>query len=269
MEKLTTTVDGVLKNLQHSKPQEPLETRSLPDGSSAKAISAGSKPKCPECADMGWIAGELKMTRAGHMQSDLVRCSCKADEDKIRRGQFLLKMDGLTERERQMNFAALEDRYEVGTLHGIKAAVDSCNGLITLTGSFGVGKTTLLICAINQGRNAGKLAIYTTVTDLLSYLRSTFNPEAEESFDKYWDALIRCDILALDELDEFNTTPWAMERFLRLIDERWRRMDEALTLCALNNRVQSLPGKIQSRLRDIRAQVIELEGRDMRMTKIK
>lgn len=210
------------------------------------------------------MAGELEMTRGGHMESKLIRCSCKDDEDKLRRNQFLLKMDGLTAQERGKRFSAIDDNYEAGVLHSVKAAVDQSCGLITLMGSFGVGKTTLLMCAVNEGRLAGKLAIYTTVTDLLSYLRSTFGPDAEESFDKYWDALIRCDILALDELDEFNTTPWALERFHRLIDERWRRMDEVLTLCASNNRVQSLPGKVQSRLRDVRAQIITLEGRDMR-----
>lgn len=204
------------------------------------------------------------MTRLGHMQSDPIRCSCKSEDDKLRRGQFLLKMDGLTKQERDKKFTNIKDNYSPGVLHGIKIAVEECSGLITLTGSYGVGKTTLLMCAVNEGRNAGKLAIYTTVTDLLSYLRSTFGPDSEESFDKYWDALIRCDILALDELDEFNTTSWAMERFLRLIDERWRRIDEVLTLCAINNRIQSLPGKIQSRLKDLRAQIIALEGQDMR-----
>lgn len=213
---------------------------------------------------MGWITGDLEMTRLGHMESKLIRCSCKESEDKLRRGQFLLKMDGLTAKEREKSFAGITDNYEPGILHGIKMAADTSRGLITLTGGYGVGKTTLLMCAVNQGRLAGKLAIYTTVTDLLTYLRSTFAPDAEDSFDKYWDALIRCDILALDELDEFSTTAWAMERFLRLIDERWRRMDEVLTLCATNNRVQSLPGKVQSRLRDDRAQVFALEGQDMR-----
>lgn len=225
------------------------------------------KPNCAKCNDLYWIAGELELDRFGHFSSKAVRCECKADEDKLRQSQFLLKMDGLTAKEREWRFTNLQDIYAPGVLHGIKVAVDARCGLITLIGSFGVGKTTLLMCAVNEGRNAGKLAIYTTVTDLLSYLRSTFDPGSEENFDKYWDGLIRCDILALDELDEFNTTPWAMERFLRLIDERWRRMDEVLTLCATNNRLQSLPGKIQSRLRDLRAEIITLEGRDMRVAR--
>lgn len=223
--------------------------------------------RCDLCKDMGWVVSdEMEMTRMGHMQTKLIRCECQTEQDKMRRTQFLLKMDGLTQREREYRFATIEDNYDPGVLTGLKAAVDARAGLITLMGSFGVGKTTILMCAVNEARSAGRLAIYTTVTDLLSYLRSTFQADAEDSFDKYWDALIRCEVLALDELDEFNTTPWAMERFLRLIDERWRRMDEVLTLCATNNRPQALPGKIQSRLRDTRAQMIELKGRDMRQS---
>lgn len=173
-------------------------------------------------------------------------------------------MDGLTDAERTKRFSNIEDNYDPGVLHGLKLAVEQHRGLFTLHGAFGTGKTTLLICAVNEARELGRLAIYTTTVDLLSYLRSTYGPDAEESFDKYWDALVRCEVLALDELDEFSTTPWAMEKFLALIDERWRRMDEVLTLCALNNRIQSLPGKVQSRLRDTRGKVIEIEGGDMR-----
>lgn len=122
----------------------------------------------------------------------------------------------------------------------------------------------MLIAAVNAAREAGILAVYTTITDLLDYLRQAYAPNTTLDFDGRWDLLIRCQVLALDELDEFNTTPWAMERFLRLIDERWRAMDQGLTLCATNSRLNSLPEKVASRLRDGRAYVFELTGADMR-----
>ncbi len=84
------------------------------------------------------------------------------------------------------------------------------------------------------------------------------------AFDARWDLLIRAEVLALDELDEFNTTPWAMERFMRLMDERWRAMDSRLTLCATNSRINALPEKVASRLRDGRAQIVETAGSDQR-----
>ena len=47
-------------------------------------------------------------------------------------------------------------------------------------------------------------------------------------------------MLALDELDEFRQSDWAMERFHRLIDERWRSMEERLTLLATNANMRML-----------------------------
>lgn len=213
---------------------------------------------------MGFVVTELRNVRTGHVESKAVPCPCQSEVRAAQRHQILTRMDGLTPKERELRFSTIQDNYEPGVLPMLKLAAEEHRGLITLHGGFGVGKTTLLMCAVNEGRSNNQLGIYTTVTDLLSYLRSTFDPDADESFDKYWDALIRCRILALDEMDEFKTSSWAMERFLRLIDERWRRMDEVLTLCALNGRINSLPGKVQSRLQDGRAEVIAITGKDMR-----
>ena len=112
-------------------------------------------------------------------------------------------------------------------------------GIVTLTGKPGSGKSALLMCAVNEAREANVPAVYTTVTDLLDYLRAAYAPGADVSFDSRWDLLVGCEVLALDELDELNSTPWAMERFLRLMDERWRNMDRRLTLCATNSRINA------------------------------
>ena len=61
----------------------------------------------------------------------------------------------------------------------------------------------------------------------------------------------------------FSVTPWASERFERLIDERWRSMPHLLTICAFNAGVAGgagtgewmqtgLPDVVESRLRDRR-----------------
>jgi DNA replication protein DnaC len=136
--------------------------------------------------------------------------------------------------------------------------------MVTLIGKPGVGKSTLMHCAVNAARDANVPAVYSTVTDLLDYLRQAYNPNVEVTFDARWDTLLRCEVLALDELDEFSTTAWAMERFLRLIDERWRAMDRCLTICATNSRLNLLPPKVTSRLNDVRSHVIEMGGDDLR-----
>jgi hypothetical protein len=82
--------------------------------------------------------------------------------------------------------------------------------------------------------------------------------------------LVNARCLALDEMTAFSVTPWAAERFERLIDERWRSMRDLLTICAFNAAEEpeegssGLPGVVESRLRDVRAQWINVGGKDMR-----
>lgn len=197
---------------------------------------------------------------------EIVRCGCQKDLDNSRRRAYLLTIDGLTAAERDLRFATLKESSPSisGAIRDVYSAVRERKGLITLHGKPGVGKSTLLIAAVNEARTLNVQAVYTTVTDLLDYLRSAFNPSnGEMGFDGRWQLLTTVEVLALDELDEMNTTPWAMERFLRLIDERWRNMGDHLTLCA-TNRLGVLPDKVVSRLRDQRGRVLQLDGPDMR-----
>lgn len=213
---------------------------------------------CFRCKDMGWVYHDHPV---GHRDfGRAFRCQCQQEGDAQRRRAYLMRIDGLTPRERALRFVDMESPMTPQ----IHMAVKERRGIITLTGKPGTGKTSMLICAVNAAREANVPAVYTTVTDLLDYLRQAYDPKTDLSFDARWDLLTRCEVLALDELDEFNTTSWAMERFLRLIDERWRGMDDHLTLCATNSRLNALPDKVASRLRDGRAQVIELGGADMR-----
>lgn len=201
----------------------------------------------------------------GGRQPKVVRCSCRLGQDSERRRQYLLRIDGLTPSERSLRFSGLIHEFNSLAIRTVERATTRRRGLVTLTGQPGTGKTALLVCAVNEAREANVPAVYTTVTDLLDYLRAAYNPQGQElAFDARWDLLVRCEVLALDELDEFNTTPWAMERFLRLMDERWRSLDCRLTLCATNSRINALPEKVASRLRDGRAEVIEMTATDMR-----
>lgn len=195
----------------------------------------------------------------------ITRCRCQTGQDSERRRRYLLRIDGLNPTERELRFESLlRNEHNGAALRLLEEGVQWRRGIITLTGKPGVGKSTMMMCAVNRAREANVPAVYTTVSDLLDYLRSAYAPNTDMSFDARWDTLIRAEVLALDELDEFSTTPWAMERFLRLIDERWRAMDKCLTICATNARINSLPEKVASRLRDGRAHVVEMRGADMR-----
>lgn len=217
---------------------------------------------------MGWVVaadrnGEPIWESGSRLK--IVRCSCKTGNDHEHRRRRLLEMDGLNAHERTLRFDSLVAAPNDAAIAAVQNATARRRGMIALTGAPGTGKTTLLVAAVNAAREANVPAVYTPITDLLDYLRRAYNPAVGElGFDARWDLLIRAEVLALDELDEFNATPWAMERFLRLIDERWRAMDRCLTLVACNGALTALPDKVASRLRDGRAQSFTLRGRDMR-----
>ena len=217
-------------------------------------------PVCPTCGGLGWYY------RDGANGAILTRCRCGSGANDERRRAYLERIDGLKAHEREISFKLMTiDPANQDAVMAVVGAATAGRGMITLHGDPGTGKTFLLMAAVNAARARGVPAVYTTVTDLLDHLRAAFDPRSEETFDRRWDLLLTCEVLALDELDEFNTTPWAMERFLRLIDERWRSMRSVLTLCATNDLFSAaIPDKVRSRIGDNRAAVFPLSGADRR-----
>jgi DNA replication protein DnaC len=198
-----------------------------------------------------------------------------AEEARQRRTAYLEKLDGLKPQERTLS---LND-YRVGphnrrAADAVAAGIQQGYGLITLWGPFGVGKTALMMAAVNAIRNQDRPAIYRTTADMLAWLRAGFDQSQRDgedfSYERRWNLLIGAKCLALDEMTAFSVTPWAQERFERLIDERWRSQRELLTVCAFNASDEpaegrsGLPGVVESRLRDVRAAWINIGGRDMR-----
>lgn len=197
-----------------------------------------------------------------------------ADEAAARRTAYLERIDGLKPAERAMNLSAyLVGRHNRAAVEAVRTGVEKGAGLVTLTGEYGVGKTALLMAAVNECRKKDWTSVYTTVADLLAWLRDGFAPDigmdregVDESYQRRWHLCTSCQCLALDELTAFSVTPWAAERFERLIDERWRSMSEKLTVCAVNGSIEEsrLPGVVLSRLSDRRAKLIQIDGVDMR-----
>lgn len=196
-----------------------------------------------------------------------------AEEAARRRRAYLEKIDGLKPQERTLTLTDYRTaRHNRSAVAAVKERAAVGAGLVTVYGAYGVGKTALLMAAVNECRQRDWTSVYTTVADLLGWLRAAFDPNVErdpedQSFERRWALLVGCRCLALDELTAFSVTPWAAERFERLIDERWRTMGETLTLCAFNadgDSKTNLPGVVESRLRDRRATWVEIGGVDMR-----
>jgi DNA replication protein DnaC len=134
----------------------------------------------------------------------------------------------------------------------------------TLTGLPGRGKTRLLAAIVNEARQAGRTAVYTTTSELFDHLRAAYAPGASVTADYLLDKLTTCTVLALDEFDRYSQTEWAQEKFFQLIERRYRRGDECLTCFATNAALDDLPQYVTSRMLDRRSHVFEIVGADLR-----
>jgi chromosomal replication initiation ATPase DnaA len=138
------------------------------------------------------------------------------------------------------------------------------NGFVTFWGTFGVGKSLLLKILVNEFRMVGVMAKYISLADLLATAREKFGESAgsvESVIDYYRNLLV----LAVDEVDRVNLTPWAMETTYRLIDSRFNSRNRLLTVVACNLSPLQMPenlGYLASRMRG--GLVVEVGGADLR-----
>lgn len=191
----------------------------------------------------------------------LVSCPICNGEDV--RQDYLRRLCGLRGGELDADF----DGYWLDR-HGPKAldvarSVLERQGWLTLHGDVGTGKTYLLTAIVNEGRRRGLMAIYSTMSNLLDHLRRAYKPGAEVDFDALWVNILRCRVLCLDEAEKFNATSWADEKFNMMIDERYRRWPDTVTVLATNS-LEDVPGYLKSRAMDGRFKIVFTGDRDVR-----
>ncbi len=195
-------------------------------------------------------------------RSQLVRCpACGGNA----RAQYLDKICGLPELLRGFTWTQKKDGRLAECHRAAARLIADPRWFFTLTGPYGSGKSGTLAAIVNAGKAAGKTAIYATTADMLDVLRAAFAPGAPgASYLERLDLFRAADILALDELDRFNTTPWAEQAFFQVMESRYENGPRMLTAFATNAKVSDLPGYLVSRMQDARCQVWELPAGDHR-----
>jgi DNA replication protein DnaC len=219
-----------------------------------------AKPLCEHCHDMRLLAYDVEPGDSRF--SKVVPCPfCATGRD----DGLLERICGLSGEMRGWTFAnTRRTRSNADAFDSAAKVAAEPRWFFSVFGLYGVGKTRLLACIVNAGRAAGLTSVYMTTAGLLSHLRATYAPDAPHNFDETWDRVTRARILALDELDRWNPTPWAQEKFFELIDYRYREGERALTVFASNARLEGLPGYLTSRMSDYRCAMFTLEGPDQR-----
>ncbi len=137
-------------------------------------------------------------------------------------------------------------------------------------GPNGIGKSYILIAAINEGMTIQRSGLYTTTTQLLDALRNTHSDT--EFFGTERDLLRKVKgstILAIDEVGRERTTDYAMEKLFDIYSERYQdahvygsNNEAKVTLLAGNYPPEELEPYLQSRLRDKNSLVIDMSVKD-------
>jgi DNA replication protein DnaC len=124
----------------------------------------------------------------------------------------------------------------------------SPEGWLVFMGINGCGKTHLAAAIANHLRREGKSVLFIVVTDLLDYLRSTFNPESRVSYDELFEKIKKTPVLILDDFGEQSATSWAQEKLYQLINYRYNaRLATVITTCLSLDEIES---RISSRMVD-------------------
>lgn len=137
-------------------------------------------------------------------------------------------------------------------------------------GPNGIGKSYILIAAINEGMIIQRSGLYTTTTKMLDALRNTHSDVA--AFGTEHDLLEkvrRSTILAIDEVGRERSTEYAEEKLFDIYNSRYldahvygNSNEAKITLLAGNYPPEELEPYLQSRLKDKNSRVIDMSVKD-------
>jgi DNA replication protein DnaC len=95
------------------------------------------------------------------------------------------------------------------------------HGWLVLAGVVGCGKTHLAAAIKNERDERGGQTLFKTVPDLLDYLRATYAPDSNVTYDRGFDAIRNAEVLLLDDYGAHSSTPWAEEKLFQLLNYRF------------------------------------------------
>ena len=102
-----------------------------------------------------------------------------------------------------------------------RSYADHPQGWLVILGNYGSGKTHLAAAIANYQRDRGTETIFTTVPDLMDYLRVTFNDKTSASFQQRFQSVMEVPLLVLDDLRTDQSTAWVREKLFQIIEYRY------------------------------------------------
>ncbi len=138
-------------------------------------------------------------------------------------------------------------------------------GWLLLKGGYGSGKTHLAAAIANARLPKGLPALFIVVPDLLDYLRSTYSPNSEVSYDERFESIRSAPLLILDDLGAQSATPWAQEKLFQLLNYRYNA--QLPTVITTNKELEEIDLRLRSRLADVTlCEIVAVQAPDFRQS---
>jgi DNA replication protein DnaC len=217
-------------------------------------------PGCPICGGIGYVRLDLPVhdPNFGKIQ----RCPNAKMLD-IERRQSDPRIGLTVDEVRNLTWESIMPSSPVYDFVGtIREAVKNRSGFILLVGPPGRGKTLMLKVTVAVAIHAEYDAAYANMSEILDDLRRSFDANSSGTeLASRMDWWMRQDVLAIDEYDKVNSTPWAQERIHLVMDTRYRKAlyGEGVTVVAANSEPKD--DYLISRFNDARVgKIIRLGG---------
>ena len=249
----------------------PAATAASSAGSTEPLDNAQSEA-CPRCGGAGFVRLAVPL---GHPQfGRAVPCDCvltETAEEKVGRLQRYSNLGSL----RRMTFASLmprgrsadplhQERFALA-LDAARRFAEHPQGWLALLGRSGAGKTHLAAAIANRCIELGRPALFIVVPDLLDHLRSSYRPDAPESYDAMFEQVRNAPLLILDDLGVQSPTPWANEKLYQILNHRYNA--QLPTVITAGAALDELDERLRTRLGDVgQSQVHVLEDTASRST---
>ena len=123
-------------------------------------------------------------------------------------------------------------------------------GWLVILGVVGCGKTHLAAAIKNERDKQGFQTLFMTAPDLLDYLRATYAPDSNVTYDRGFDAIRNAEVLILDDYGAHSSTAWAEEKLFQLLNHRFNaRLPTVITTNQPLDRGASVGGAPTQELR--------------------
>lgn len=171
-------------------------------------------------------------------------CSCevRAFEKEIAEAE---ERKAASEIERKFSLSSLGDRFKESTFDRFtgRSGSEKAVGVVRkyakmfdrqestsllIWGEPGNGKSHLAAAICQDIKSRGFIPVFQSVPELLARIRNTFNRQSKESEQEIMNAVLKCDLLVLDDIGAEKISDWVLESMFRIIDGRYRNKKPTL-----------------------------------------